>query len=265
MKMPKSVEQVRLLGLNSTVFNNEKSISEEDMKLYFTKWLIKDNKGRFNVPSDKLTKTPEGSLLLFSYNNSPVASAIYLETGSNEGDYEYPYFYKLDPDTIFFIPEALRNSVKKIWPQKTGRPAIPLDVDGYIKYLKIIEKRNSLIDDMPADDKNKIEEDDEAEGNRGGHNTVYDRDPEHKRTAMKRSSGKCELCKNAAPFKKKDNTPYLESHHIVYLSQGGKDILSNVAVLCPNCHRKMHSLEDKKDVIMKQFRICPFLQLFQYQ
>jgi hypothetical protein len=249
--MPKSVEQVRLLGLNPTVFNNEKTISEEDMKLYFTKWLIKDNKGRFNVPSDKLTKTPEGSLLLFSYNNKPVASAIYLETGSNAGDYKYPYFYKLDPDTIFFIPEALRDSVKKIWPQKTGRPAIPLDVVKYTKFLEIIKNSSSLIEDMPDEDKNVLEEDDETEYNRGEHHhTFFKRDPEHKKNALKRSSGKCELCKNPAPFKTKDNTPYLESHHIAYLSKGGKDVLSNVAVLCPNCHRKMHSLEDKKDVIM---------------
>ena len=50
-----------------------------------------------------------------------------------------------------------------------------------------------------------------------------------------------------APFKTKDGTPYLETHHIVWLSNGGEENPDNTVALCPNCHRKMHSLNLKKD------------------
>lgn len=63
------------------------------------------------------------------------------------------------------------------------------------------------------------------------------------------AKGKCQLCKQTAPFIDKNNTPYLESHHIEWLSKGGQDTIDNTVALCPNCHRKMHVLnieEDKK-------------------
>jgi 5-methylcytosine-specific restriction protein A len=41
--------------------------------------------------------------------------------------------------------------------------------------------------------------------------------------------------------------PYLESHHVVHLAQGGPDSIDNAIALCPNCHRKMHVLDLRKD------------------
>lgn len=40
---------------------------------------------------------------------------------------------------------------------------------------------------------------------------------------------------------------YLETHHIVWVSQGGSDTMDNTVALCPNCHRKMHVLNLKED------------------
>ena len=49
------------------------------------------------------------------------------------------------------------------------------------------------------------------------------------------------LEQNIVTFKrKKDNTPYLEVHHKIRLSDGGEDTIDNVVALCPNCHRKAH-------------------------
>jgi len=64
----------------------------------------------------------------------------------------------------------------------------------------------------------------------------------------RRAHGKCELCGNDAPFEDPERQPYLEVHHIVWLSKGGKDTLDNTVALCPNCHRKMHILNLEKDV-----------------
>ena len=46
----------------------------------------------------------------------------------------------------------------------------------------------------------------------------------------------------------KKGDPYLETHHIEWLSKGGEDTIDNTVALCPNCHRRMHSLNSKKDV-----------------
>jgi len=58
--------------------------------------------------------------------------------------------------------------------------------------------------------------------------------------AKRRANGFCQLCQQHAPFIDRRERPYLEAHHVVWLSQGGEDIPENTAALCPNCHRKMH-------------------------
>jgi len=64
----------------------------------------------------------------------------------------------------------------------------------------------------------------------------------------RRANGFCQLCEEPAPFKDKKGEPFLESHHIVWLSKGGDDTIENTVALCPNCHRKMHSLNLKSDI-----------------
>lgn len=64
----------------------------------------------------------------------------------------------------------------------------------------------------------------------------------------RRANGKCDLCEQPTPFIKKNGEPYLESHHIVPLAQNGDDTIENTVALCPNCHRKMHSLNLEEDV-----------------
>jgi len=66
------------------------------------------------------------------------------------------------------------------------------------------------------------------------------------------------LCNNVAPFVSKNGVPYLECHHIEFLSKGGKDEVRNGVALCPNCHAKMHNLnllsdqEKLKDIAEKR-------------
>ncbi len=63
-----------------------------------------------------------------------------------------------------------------------------------------------------------------------------------------RAAGICQLCGQPAPFKDKDGEPFLENHHIVWLSRGGTDTIDNTCALCPNCHRKMHILDMQEDI-----------------
>lgn len=63
---------------------------------------------------------------------------------------------------------------------------------------------------------------------------------------LSRAAGACEGCKNPAPFKKSDGSPYLEPHHTQMLADDGPDHPRYVIALCPNCHRKAHYAEDAK-------------------
>ena len=76
----------------------------------------------------------------------------------------------------------------------------------------------------------------------------YTRNNEVSRITKLRAGGICELCGKQAPFNDGNGDPYLESHHIIWLSRGGEDSTNNTAALCPNCHKKMHVLDDKSDI-----------------
>lgn len=79
------------------------------------------------------------------------------------------------------------------------------------------------------------------------------RNPYISELAKRKASGICQLCGNPAPFKDIDGNPFLETHHIEWLSEGGQDIIENTVAICPNCHRKMHVLNLPKDVsLLKQ-------------
>jgi 5-methylcytosine-specific restriction protein A len=66
--------------------------------------------------------------------------------------------------------------------------------------------------------------------------------------AKRLAKGKCMLCHQDAPFLNSNGLPYLETHHIQWLSQGGEDSINNTVALCPNCHRKMHIVNSKSDI-----------------
>lgn len=88
----------------------------------------------------------------------------------------------------------------------------------------------------------------------------FDRNPYVVEAALRSANGFCDLCGEAAPFKKKDLSPYLEVHHIVWLARGGFDDITNAVALCPNCHRRMHVLDEAADVERLQARVavrCP--------
>lgn len=84
-------------------------------------------------------------------------------------------------------------------------------------------------------------------GERTVKSVQYERDPYVSQLTKLRADGRCDLCENPAPFRDKNSNPYLETHHIEWLSKGGKDTLDNTVALCPNCHRKMHTLDSEED------------------
>jgi 5-methylcytosine-specific restriction enzyme A len=69
--------------------------------------------------------------------------------------------------------------------------------------------------------------------------TVFARDPAFRTAALLRANGRCEFCRNPG-FTMADGRVFLETHHIVPLSEGGRDSANNVAAVCANHHREAH-------------------------
>ena len=68
------------------------------------------------------------------------------------------------------------------------------------------------------------------------------------RYALRRANGICQLCEKPAPFCDNQGIPFLEVHHVKWLSEGGADSIYNTVALCPNCHRKIHKLNNISDI-----------------
>lgn len=75
----------------------------------------------------------------------------------------------------------------------------------------------------------------------------FNRDPKIARAVKLLSNGVCALCEKEAPFNDVHGDPYLHAHHIKYLSNGGTDSIDNTVAICPNCHEKIHILENPAD------------------
>ena len=69
-----------------------------------------------------------------------------------------------------------------------------------------------------------------------------------RRVVLDRASGRCELCNmNASEFITTSAEQFLQVFHVKPYSKGGSHTPHNVAVLCPNCYRKMEICPSKED------------------
>ena len=89
---------------------------------------------------------------------------------------------------------------------------------------------------------------------------VYERNSFINEFVKRKANGICQLCEKQAPFKDKKKKPFLEIHHIDWLSKGGEDSLSNTVALCPNCHRKMHILNLEEDRVKLKYKVHLFTE-----
>lgn len=69
--------------------------------------------------------------------------------------------------------------------------------------------------------------------------TSYVRSEEVRRHVLQRAAGICECC-GAKGFATRSGKIFLETHHVVALSEGGPDQVWNVVAICPNDHRRAH-------------------------
>lgn len=143
----------------------------------------------------------------------------------------------------------LKNDERFVWvfPLRLKSGAIPAISDATLNQLSQVKAKQA---------RKMSDSEVEALAHRQGRVNVGKRSTQvmqHQRSpwvsehAKRRAKGRCDLCLEAAPFNRKDGTPFLETHHIEWLVNGGADTVENTAALCPNCHRRMHVLDDHAD------------------
>lgn len=77
--------------------------------------------------------------------------------------------------------------------------------------------------------------------------STYVRSEEVRNSVLQRASGVCECCGNRG-FVTGAGEIFLETHHVIPLSEDGPDAVWNVVALCPNDHRRAHHAEDRDAV-----------------
>lgn len=89
----------------------------------------------------------------------------------------------------------------------------------------------------------------------------YVRDPLVKAWVLETAQGRCEVCRQPAPFVSDDGLPFLEVHHVTPLAAGGSDTIGNAVAVCPNCHRLLHYGSERKAVAARIRAQVPRLAL----
>lgn len=151
-----------------------------------------------------------------------------------------PYF-ETQPDETGLLRKACVFPLKI----KDGN-ALVIDRDYSNKPFQSKSRKARKLNDQELE--NRAKNANRSVGSRNAISLQYTRNPWVAEYAKRVANGVCQLCENQAPFKNEDGEPFLETHHIVWLAQGGEDTIENTVALCPNCHRRMHILNDKTDV-----------------
>ncbi|HEX8555316.1 MAG TPA: HNH endonuclease signature motif containing protein [Sphingomonas sp.] len=75
----------------------------------------------------------------------------------------------------------------------------------------------------------------------------YVRDQKVRTVVLARAGGRCEFCQSEG-FETRSGGRFLETHHVISLSEQGPDKPGNVIALCPNDHRRAHFGIDWKEL-----------------
>ena len=173
---------------------------------------------------------------------------LHLFEKFKEREYTYRGRIELSGEPYEERQPDLKGNIRRVWMfplrvKDRDHFSIDLTIQRGLEKEKEKKARKLSIEEL----KKRVKFSPRVPGNRDVKTKTYERSSIVSELAKRRAGGRCQLCLMEAPFKTKDGSPYLETHHIVWLSNGGEDTPENTVALCPNCHRKMHSLNLKKD------------------
>lgn len=194
---------------------------------------------------------------LFNSNSNGVQ--VFLFEVFRRKEYTFMGHVKLAKEPFFEKQVDVNNDMRQvcIFPLKTIDNTIPPTLDEEIlrENFTLKEKRVKRLDNeslLRMAKRGKT-----SPGVRNTKSMQYERDVFVAEYVKRLANGICQLCGEKAPFCRKDGEPYLETHHIIWLSRGGSDTIDNTIALCPNCHARMHIIDciDDKNHLKKQLEI----------
>jgi len=174
-----------------------------------------------------------------------------------EGQYIYAGEVELSADPYQETQPDINERPRKVWMfplqfKGRGRKAVP--TSGQI--VRIKETRTRKLRTLSTE---KLRQRAKSGARKPTRRTaIYDQINRNEAVVeyvKRKAKGICDLCTSPAPFRTRKKEPFLECHHITWLSKGGEDTIENAVALCPNCHRKMHLLNLAKDRTELQFRV----------
>lgn len=231
----------------SNTYNCLVLISDHTKDLYEDKWYgdVLHYTGMGKNGDQVLQGNQNGTL----YNSRTNGVELHLFEVLNAGEYTYRGTVKLDGEPYQEEQPDESGANRKVWmfPIKpvAGAPAVSAE-----EFRAMQEKKRIHAEGMNLKTLEKAARANSTSkpGTRKVSGTETIRDPYVSEYAKRLAAGKCDLCRQPAPFKDKQGKPYLETHHVIWLSKGGADSIDNTVALCPNCHRKMHIVDDPMDV-----------------
>ena len=173
---------------------------------------------------------------------------VHLFEKFKKGEYTYRGIVKLASPPYQSTQPDKNNQLRKVWvfPLKLIQNPAPIQEEDFDHANLSREKAAKKLSDEEL--LKRVQADQSKPGIVEVKNQRRQRNHYIVELVNRRAKGICQLCNEPAPFIRKDGTPYLEVHHIVSLAEGGEDSLTNTVALCPNCHRKMHSLALTEDI-----------------
>lgn len=188
------------------------------------------NSGTVKVLLGKNNKTTRSRINKLIGKNRRYKVFVFRKKATNKYEYlgEYKYVSKEEDANFYWIK---LNQVKK----NKVYPCVPWD-------------NHHEMSEHDIDKAKGLEEPSEEELREKAKSYSRLRDKRVAEYTKRRARGVCDLCDKKGPFKNKhSNEYYLECHHIIQVGAYGPDRIYNTVALCPNCHRKIHHLNNASD------------------
>ena len=232
----------------SNTYNCLVLISDHTKGLYEDKWYgdVLHYTGMGKTGDQVLTGNQNNTL----YNSRTNGVEVHLFEGLDPGEYTYRGVVSLAGDPYQENQPDENGHMRKVWmfPLRTitaGASTISAEEFTITQDRKRQQAENMSFEALKRAAKANSTD---KPGTRTISSVERVRDPYVSEFTKRIADGKCQLCGEKAPFLDRKGRPYLETHHVVWLSEGGADSINNTVALCPNCHRKMHILDEKGDV-----------------
>ena len=236
-------------GMRKSNKKNALVLISDDTKVYKDRWIgdILNYTGMGQTGDQNINYSQNKTLNQSNENGVQV----FLFEVFKKGIYTYRGLVKLVGEPFQEMQLDKNNDERLVWVfpikiQNDSKESVP-HISELLENYQVHERKSSRKSNEEIENKNSI-----YIGKSGSIretiSTIYERDPDIVEYAKRRANGFCELCGNNLDFLDKDGRPFLETHHIEWLSKGGEDTIENTVALCPNCHRRMHVKNDLSDI-----------------